>query len=137
MLGLLTNQTNAIANANPQAQVVRPREIAVPAVLAVVGAGLLALLLTSGDSPWQLAAKRLWAGELLTATAPRIVIDPGDVVIPRGADVVIEAAASGFVARRMQMHAAFEHTDGWETAPMARLAEDQYEIGRASGRERV
>ena len=83
-------------------------------------------MLLTGSNPWQLAAKRLWTGDLLTAAAPRITVSPGDVVVPRGADVVVEASASGFVARRMEMNAAFEHTNGWERAPMARLGESKY-----------
>ncbi len=126
MLELLTRETQIIAAAHDKLQVVASREIAAPAGIAGLLTIALIVLLASGNNPWQLAAKRLWTGDLLVAAAPRITVSPGDVVVPRGADVVVEAAASGFLARRMEMHAAFERTEGWETAPMSRLAESKY-----------
>ena len=126
MLELLTRETQTVADANNHETVVRTREFAAPASTAVVIGIALVMTLFGGNSPWQLAAKRLWTGDLLTAAAPRITVAPGDVVVPRGADVVVEASASGFIARRMEMNAAFEHTDGWERAPMARLGESKY-----------
>ncbi len=126
MLRLLTRETKTVAAANSHEKVVATREYATPASAAAVILLALATLLITGNNPWQLAAKRLWTGDLLTAAAPRITVTPGNVVVPRGADVVVEAHVSGFVARRMEMNAAFEHTDGWETAPMARLGESTY-----------
>ena len=126
LLALLTRETQALTDANSDAQVVPTREYAVPASAAGVMLLALVVLLAVGNSPWQLAAKRLWTGDLLTAAAPRITVTPGDAVVPRGANVVVEAAASGFVASRMEMNAAFEHTQGWEQAPMARLGESKY-----------
>lgn len=126
MLGLLTRETQRIAAAHDKSDVVGSREIAAPAGIAGLVTIVLIVFLASGNSPWQLAAKRLWTGDLLVAAAPRITVSPGDVVVPRGADVVVEAAASGFLARRMEMHAAFERTEGWEMAPMSRLAESKY-----------
>ena len=126
MLALLTQETKSLAESNSHTQVVAAREYAAPASTAGIILVALAWLLLSGNNAWQLAAKRLWTGDLLTAAAPRITLDPGDIVVPRGTDVVIEAQVSGFVAQQMAMNAAFENTDGWEKAPMARLGEDKY-----------
>jgi len=126
MLKLLTRETQSIADVNNHQKVVTTREFVAPASAAIVIGFILVMTLISGNNPWQLAAKRLWTGDLLTAAAPRITVTPGDVVVPRGADVIVEAVASGFVARRMEMNATFEHTDGWERAPMARLDESKY-----------
>ena len=126
MLKLLTRQTQSVAEANHHKTVVTTREFAAPAGTAIVIGLALVMMLVSGNSPWQLAAKRLWTGELFSAAAPRITVAPGDVVVPRGADVIVEATASGFVVRRMEMNAAFEHTNGWERAPMARLGDSKY-----------
>ena len=126
MLELLTRETQTIAAAHDKSQVIESREFTAPAGIAGLVTIVLIVVLASGNSPWQLAAKRLWTGDLLVAAAPRITVSPGDVVVPRGADVVVEAQASGFLARRMEMHAAFERTDGWEIAPMSRLAESKY-----------
>ncbi|MGE0621480.1 MAG: hypothetical protein AB7I04_02570 [Pseudomonadales bacterium] len=125
LFALLTRETEAIAGTAPPADVVRTRDIALPAAAAAALAVAL-ILITTGISPFQLAAQRLWTGDLFTAAAPRITVSPGDTVVPRGADVVVEATAAGFVARGMQMHANFAGTAGWETAPMSRLGEDRY-----------
>ena len=76
-------------------------------------AALVAVVVT-GTSPWQLAAKRLWTGDLLTATAPRILVAPGDTVIPKGRNVIIEAEALGFSVGQMQLHALFDSGRDWE-----------------------
>ena len=129
MLGLLTRETEAIARTEPPGAVIPAREIAIPAGIASAFVAVL-LLVTTGVTPWQLAAQRLWTGDLFTAAAPRITVTPGDTVIPRGADVVIEAATSGFVARGMEMHAEFENATGPETAPMSYLGESRLGEGR-------
>jgi hypothetical protein len=125
MLALLTRDTEAIAAAHSPAATIPTREIALPAAITALLVITL-LLVTTGTSPWQLAAQRLWTGDLFSAAAPRITVNPGDTVVPRGADVVVEAQASGFVASGMEMHAEFEDTDGWETAPMSRLGDGRY-----------
>lgn len=84
----------------------------------VVAAGTLFAML--GDGPHQLAAQRLWLGDALSAGAPRIAVEPGDIVVPRSANVVIDAAASGFQPGRLEVRARFEGSDTFEAAPMTR-----------------
>ncbi len=129
MLGLLARDVEQIAAETPPATPLPARQLYLPSAVAVGAAVAFLWLLGLGPgspSPLQLAALRLWTGELFTAAAPRITVAPGDTVIPRGTDVVIEAAATGFAPKAMALHAEFDGISGWETAPMARLADGRY-----------
>jgi len=136
MLTLLTRETESIARTRSPASVIPTRDVALPAAAAIALSAAV-LFLAAGVSPWQLAAQRLWTGELFTASAPRITVEPGDTVVPRGADVVVEAEASGFMPRNMELHAAFEEARDWETAPMSRLGEGRYGFVFVGVTERV
>lgn len=117
VFALLERQTAAIAERFPPTALVPLREIALPALLAVVALALLALPFY-GSRPWQLAAQRVLAGDLLSGTQPRIAVSPGDTVIRRGSDLVIRAEARGFLPGKLEIHAAFG--DGaWERATMS------------------
>ena len=126
LVGLLERQVIEQVEGHPPGTVVPPKQTAVPAVAAAVVLLAVIVLVVSGSSPWQLSAQRLWVGDALSDAAPRIVIAPGDVVIPRGADVVIEAATSGFVPVNLSMNAAFERTPEWERAPMSRTGTSSF-----------
>ena len=126
MLALLTRETQTIATTRAPEWLIKGQEIIVPAGTATLLAIALFAFLAAPTSPWQLAAQRLWTGDLFTAAAPRITVNPGDVVVPRGTDVVVNAVATGFSPRSMELHAAFEQADGWETAPMSRLGSGKY-----------
>ncbi len=93
------------------------------AALALVA---FALMAASGSGAYQLAAKRLWLGDALSLGAPQIAVRPGDIVVPRGADLVIDAATSGFDPARMTIHARFEGGDRFEVAPMSRTGPDTH-----------
>ena len=123
---LLADETGTLAARHPPEVAVRFTEIAIPAAVALLLCITLLVWLAGGTSIWQLAGQRLWTGELLSATAPRIEITPGDVVVPRGADVVVEATALGFDPAELEVYARFENEPGWESAPMARLAEGRH-----------
>ena len=97
-----------------------PQRMLIWPPVAAFGVLIVAVIVASGDSAYQLAAKRLWLGDALSQGAPRIVVAPGDVVVPRGADLVIDVTTSGFDAARVTMHARFEGAPGFEAAPMAR-----------------
>lgn len=120
---LLERQTAELAAAHPVDRAVPAREILVPALLALLLSVCLALLL-AGSRPLQLAGQRLWTGELFAAAQPRILVSPGDVVVRRGSDVVINATVRGFRADAMTVHADFG--GGWERAPMVELGADRY-----------
>jgi hypothetical protein len=126
LLNLLGRDAQTIAETHAASEVVSQRAIATPFGLAAVLLIALLALVFAGNAPWQLAAKRLWTGELFTATAPRIVVDPGDTVIPKGRNVVIEAQALGFNVDSMQVHALFASAPDWERASMTRLGDDKY-----------
>ena len=129
LLGLLARDAEGIARNAPVTTAIPARTILLPSVVAGIAAAAFLWLLGAGPgspSPLQLSALRLWTGELFMAAAPRITVSPGDTVVPRGSDVVIEASATGFAASAMQLHAEFDGTAGWETAPMARLGDGRY-----------
>ncbi len=116
---LLERDVTAAASNHATRRIVRPQEIALPATSALVLAIAMVAVMLAGDSPWQLSALRLWAGDAFSDAAPRIVVTPGDVVIPRGSDVVIEASTRGFDPQRLTMNAVFQKSRDWEQAPMS------------------
>jgi hypothetical protein len=126
LLPLLERECTQIAQRFPPELFLPRRDWLVPATAAVAATAALALLLSPLTGHLGQAAQRLWFGELFSAGAPRIVASPGDVVVPRGFDVVIEAQALGFQAPAMTVHASFESGGGWQEASMSRLGEDRY-----------
>jgi hypothetical protein len=126
VLGLLGRQTARVAEDHSQDVLVPKYTVILPFAISMLVAAALVGLVVTGNNPWQLAAKRLWTGDLFTATAPRIVVSPGDTVIPKGRNVVIEAHAFGFDVQQMQVHAMFANAPDWEQASMTRLDDDKY-----------
>ncbi|MDE0040281.1 MAG: hypothetical protein OXU77_22370 [Gammaproteobacteria bacterium] len=94
--------------------------------LAVLAAAALALYLTYDAAPasWRLPAERLWTGDLLADTRPKIIVEPGDVVVPRGADVLLRARAHGFAADLLAVNASFAGSGSWERATMLPASQD-------------
>ena len=94
--------------------------------LAVLAAAALTLFLTYDAAPasWRLPAERLWTGDLLADTRPKIIVEPGDVVVPRGADVLVRAKAHGFAADMLAVNASFAGSGSWERATMLPASED-------------
>ena len=88
--------------------------------LAILAAAALTLYLTFDAAPasWRLPAERLWTGDLLADTRPKIVVEPGDAVVPRGADVLVRAKAHGFAADTLAVNASFAGSGSWERATM-------------------
>ncbi|MDE0661905.1 MAG: hypothetical protein OXI79_19915 [Gammaproteobacteria bacterium] len=118
LLPQLAEHALQIAKAHP------PRR-AVPAVsllppLALLTAAALTFYLTFEATPasWQLPAERLWTGDLLADTRPQVIVEPGNVVVPRGADVLVRARAHGFAAESLSVNAAFAGSGRWEQAVM-------------------
>ena len=94
--------------------------------LAVLAAAALALYVAYEAAPasWRLPAERLWTGELLAETRPKIIVEPGDAVVPRGADVLLRAKAHGFAADILAVNASFAGSGSWERATMLPTSED-------------
>ncbi|MDA0789636.1 MAG: hypothetical protein O2780_09295 [Proteobacteria bacterium] len=125
ILSLLARSAMEIAAAQPPDAVVRTREWLLPMIVAA-GLMLLSVMLLGGTHPLQISGQRLWFGDALGASAPRILVRPGDVVIPRGTDVIIDVAVTGFEPARLSMNANFEGTDRWEVAPLSRTGRDSF-----------
>ena len=94
--------------------------------LAVLAAAALTLYLTYDAAPasWRLPAERLWTGDLLADTRPKIIVEPGDVVVPRGTDVLVRAKAHGFAADILAVNASFAGSGSWERATMLPASQD-------------
>ena len=128
LLAVLAHETAEIAGEHPPAVVVPGRRF-VPWSLAAVGATVaLAWLLVWAPTAWQLAGQRLWTGSLFADGQPRILVQPGDTVVPRGSDVVVRATPWGFEPGAMRLHAAFASGPGWERADMSAAGEDASEF---------
>lgn len=124
LLPHLAEHALGIAKAHPPRRAAPARLLLPP--LAVLAAAALTLFLTFEAAPasWRLPAERLWTGDLLADTRPKVIVEPGDVVVPRGADVLVRARAHGFAADTLSVNAAFEGSGRWERAAMM-PAEDQ------------
>ena len=104
VVGLLEKETAAIAADHPAPDGCSSR----PAwwrlrAFSCVSVALLAWLLAAAPTPWQLASQRLWTGALFEDRQPRVVVEPGNIVVPRGADVVVRARPWGFEPGAMQL----------------------------------
>ncbi len=117
-----------IVERHPPARAVPSRLLALPLATLFAAAVLLAWLFEAAPQSWQLSAERLWLGELLDDTRPKIVVEPGDTVMPRGADVLLRARAEGFAAGVLRVHAAFAGSDRWEEVDMLPAADDEGDV---------
>ena len=126
LLPQLAQTALAVANANPPRRAA-PTWLLLPplAVLAAVGL-VLSLSFDAAPASWRLPAERLWLGDLFADTRPKIVVEPGDVVVPRGADVLVRARAHGFAAQTLAVNASFAGSGRWERAAMMPSSRDDY-----------
>ena len=137
VVGLLEAETAAIAADHPAGMVVPAARLVPPVAVSCVALAVLAWLLAAAPTPWQLASQRLWTGALFEDRQPRVVVEPGNVVVPRGADVVVRARPWGFEPGAMQLHAAFASGAGWERAEMSEGADGRSEFVLVAVHERV
>ena len=112
----------------PPRRVVSWRLLAAPLGVCLVAAGLLAWSHTAAPDSWRLPAERLWLGEALGDTRPRIVVSPGNTLVQRGADVLVSAQAQGFAADELRLHVLFGSSDRWEQARMLQSAGGAHEF---------
>ena len=128
LLTVLAHETASVAGDHSPSAVVPARRF-VPWSLAAAGAiAGLAWLLVAAPTAWQLAGQRLFTGALFADGQPRIVVQPGDAVVPRGSDVVVRATPWGFEPGAMRLHAAFAGGSGWERADMSPAGGDASEF---------
>lgn len=118
LLPQLGNEAADVAKANPPHRALPTRSFAVPAALAALALGLLAWFHLAAPQHMRLPAERLLLGDSFADTRPRIVVEPGDTVVSRGADVLLRAEARGFAAGGLRLHATFAGVPDWELADM-------------------
>ncbi len=121
LLPQLAKEVSRLAERHPPTLAVRRGSFALPMAMALVAAGLMAWSFTVAPLSWRLPAERLWLGELLGDTRPKIVVQPGNTVTPSGVDVHILARAQGFSADTLRIHASFGDSGQWEVADMLPL----------------
>jgi hypothetical protein len=126
LLPLLIRECELLVTANPVVGIVTRRETLLPLLVGAVCLLMLGFFVFLGSSHWQHAAQRLWLGDLIADSQPRIAVSPGDVVAPRGADVVIEAEALGFPADAMAVNAYSQNRGEWESVRMSEVADGKF-----------
>ena len=114
----LAAEALGMARRHPARRLVAAWMLAPPVLVALLAAGVLGWLHIGAPESWRLPAERLWLGATFTDTEPRIVVEPGDAVVTRGADLLIRARPHGFVADRLRLHASFAGSADPEQAEM-------------------
>ena len=129
-LGLLAEDSLKVAVNAPAAVKVPSREISIPAVVAVLAAGVLLWFAAFGPDNWRYGVRHLWAGWLIDNTLPpqRIAVEPGDGAVRRGGDLAIEGMAEGFDPATMEVYARFEGATDWQSATMRRAGADAFDF---------
>lgn len=128
LLGQLGEQAADVAKAHPPHRAFPARLVAAPAAMAVLALGLLAWFQTAAPQHMRLPAERLLLGDAFADTRPRIIVEPGDTVVSRGADVLLRAEARGFAAEGLKLHATFAGAPDWELADMLPGALSRHEF---------
>ena len=118
LLPRLAADTLRVARAHPPARVVPAWRLAAPLALLAAAALLLGWVYAAAPQSLRLPAERLLLGDALGDTRPRIVVDPGDTAVQRGADVLVSARAQGFAADGLRLHASFAGAQRWERVDM-------------------
>ena len=118
ILPFLEAETLAVADDHPPSSVVPSKLMLLPALGVLAAVAGLVWLFAFAPIGWQLASQRMWIANLMEDTNPQVVVEPGNIVIPRGHDVVVKADAKGFVSDDWRVHAAFADGGGWEDAGM-------------------
>lgn len=124
LLPRLAADTLRVGQAHPARRVVPAWHLAPPLALLAATALLLGWMYAAAPQSLRLPAERLLLGDALGDTRPRIVVAPGDTVVPRGADVLVSARAQGFAVDELRLHASFAGAARWEQATMLPAAAD-------------
>ena len=124
LLPRLAADTLRIGQAHPARRVVPAWHLAPPLAIVAATALLLGWMYAAAPQSLRLPAERLLLGDALGDTRPRIIVAPGDTVVPRGADVLVSARAQGFAVDELRLHASFAGAARWEQAAMLPAAAD-------------
>ena len=124
LLPRLAADTLRVGRAYPPQRVLPAWHLAPPLALFAAAALLLGWMYAAAPQSLRLPAERLLLGDALGDTRPRIVVAPGDTVVPRGADVLVSARAQGFAVDGLRLHASFAGAARWEQAEMLPTAPD-------------
>ena len=124
LLPHLAEHALGVAKAHPPGRAA-PTWLFLPPIAVLAAAGLtLYLTYDAAPASWRLPAERLWTGDLLADTRPKIIVEPGNVVVPRGTDVLVRAEAHGFAAQTLAVNASFAGSGSWEQANMMPSSRD-------------
>ena len=126
LLPQLARSTLRIVDGNPPRRVAPGWLFAPPLVVVTAAAIVLLWSYQAAPQSWRLPAERLWLGDLFADTRPQIVVEPGDTVVPRGADVLVRARAHGFAAASLDVNASFAGSGRWERAGMMPSSRDEF-----------
>ncbi|MDE0127756.1 MAG: hypothetical protein OXN97_24580 [Bryobacterales bacterium] len=138
LLALLARETSRSAAAVPLDTVVSRAAVAAFAAAAGMAVLCLVWLGTAGPGYWQYGTARLWAGWLVPQGDPlyELLVEPGDATIREGGRLDVTASVVGFEPGAVRIHAKFESSVDWETAPMGpQLQGSGYEFGFSAVRE--
>ena len=124
LLPNLAEHALGVAKAHPPRRAAPTWLFLPPLAILAAAATTLYLAYDAAPASWRLPAERLWTGDLLADTRPKIVVEPGNVVVPRGADVLVRAEAHGFAAGSLALNASFAGSGSWEQATMMPASED-------------
>ena len=128
LLTQLATQTAAIAAANPPPQALPRKLFGLPIAASLAAVAVFAAFLVLAPTHVRLPAERLWLGDSLAETRPRIAVEPGNAVVARGADVLLRAEAVGFQPGDLDVHARFAGGDQWEQVTMTPSGQGRHEF---------
>ncbi len=118
-LELLAADTLGAAHRAEPARIVRSGLIAACAAAGAAALSALVWLIASGPGFLGHGASLVWAGTPRDEQPYyRILIEPGDRRVRRGASQAITARVIGFEAERVRLLAKYRGTSKWEEAPM-------------------
>ena len=120
MLELLAADTATVASETEPAKVAPPRSIFAFATSAGALGAVLIWLIMAGPGYFGYGASLLWAGipKGTSGAYYDIMIDPGNKLVRRKADQMVNATLTGFQAPQVKMFARYRSTSKWEEAPM-------------------
>lgn len=138
LLALLARDTAQTAAVVPLDSIVSRATSIAFAAAAGMAVMVLVWLGTAGPGYWQYGTARLWAGWLVPQGDPlyELLVEPGDATIREGGRLDVTAGVIGFEPDSVLIHAKFESSVDWESAPMGpQLQGSGYEFGFSTVRE--